>query len=160
MHSRDGITIRDYAAVDLDAVIALFTRAVREIAVRDYHTAQIRAWAPDAPDRTAWARRRASRPTFIAEIRGDMAGFSDLEPDGHVDMLFVHPDYQRRGVASALLAHVEARARAAGMSRLFTEASLTARLVFTRHGFTLIAEQQVTVRGQTLTNCRMEKHLA
>jgi putative acetyltransferase len=154
------IAIRDYEPGDLDAVIDLFTRAVREVAIHDYSAGQVRAWAPDEPDRAAWAARRASRPTFIAEIEGAVAGFSDLEPHGHVDMMFVHPHWQGRGVASALLTHVETRARAAGLCRLTTEASLTARPFFARRGFVVLAEQTVSLRGQAMTNFRMEKRLA
>jgi putative acetyltransferase len=159
MSSGDTITIRDYRADDVDAVIDLFTRAVREVAIRDYTASQVRAWAPDVPDRATWATRRASRPTFIAEIGGAMAGFADLEPDGHVDMLFVHPDRQGLGVASALLAHVEERARAAGLDRLTTDASLTGRPFFARRGFAVVTEQQVPKRGEILTNFRMVKRL-
>jgi GNAT superfamily N-acetyltransferase len=43
-------------------------------------------------------------------------------------MLYVHPDFQRRGVARALLTHIERLARTLGMDRLYTEAS-TATLV-------------------------------
>lgn len=160
MTSHDDITIRRYVPDDLDGLIAIFTRAVRETAIRDYSPEQLRAWAPDRPDRDAWAARRTSRPTFIAEAGGAAAGFTDLEPDGHIDMMFVHPDHQGRGVAAALLAHVEAQARKAGLSRIFTEASLTARPFFARHGFIVISEQQVPVRGEVLTNFRMEKYLA
>lgn len=154
------VAIRGYRAEDLDGLIAIFTRAVRETASRDYTPEQVRAWAPDRPDRDAWAARRASRPTFIAEIDGAMAGFCDLEPDGHIDMMFVHPGHGGRGIATTLLGHIEAQARAAGLSRLFTEASLTARPFFDRRGFAVIAEQQVHLRGEVLTNFRMEKHLA
>jgi len=54
-------------------------------------------------------------------------GFTDLEPDGHLDMMFVHPAHQGAGVATALFNTVEAAARAQNLSRIFTEASITAR---------------------------------
>lgn len=80
-----AITIRPYRPDDVAALIGLFRRAVREIAVRDYTQMQVRAWAPDAIDHTAFARRRESKSTWIAELAGTIAGFSDLEPDGHID---------------------------------------------------------------------------
>ena len=160
MTSQGSIVVRGYRQADLDDLIAIFTAAVRGTAGRDYTRAQARAWAPDAPDRTAWAARRASRPTYVAEIGCVAAGFSDLEPDGHIDMMFVHPHHQGRGVAAALLRHVEAQARMINLPRLVTEASRTARPFFARHGFTVVAEQQVPLRGEVLTNFRMEKRLA
>jgi putative acetyltransferase len=88
-----------------------------------------------------------------------IAGFSDLEPDGHVDMLYVHPDFQRRGIARALLQHIEKSARALDLRRLYTEASITARPAFEAVGFRVIVPQTVTVRGESMTNYRMEKRL-
>jgi putative acetyltransferase len=123
----DDIRIRAYRAEDLDALIDLFTGSVRQVASRDYSPAQIEAWAPLAVNREQWATRLGSRPTCVAEAGGQIVGFSDLEPDGHIDMLFVHADHQGQGVARALLSHIHARADEQGIGRLFTEASITAR---------------------------------
>lgn len=152
-----GVKIRPYRTEDLDAVIAIFVGAVKEVAGRDYNEAQIEAWAH--VDREEWGPWRLTRPTWVAEVEGARAGFSDLEADGHLDMMFVHPRFQRRGVASALLRHIEAEARALSLSHIFTEASITARPFFERRGFRLIAPQTVELRGQRLTNFRMEKGL-
>lgn len=152
------LTVRPYVAADCDATIEIFLRAIREVASKDYNPAQVNAWA-QVEDREAWARRRASRPTWIAQNVDVAIGFSDLETDGHLDMMFVHPDYRGRGAASLLLEKVEAEARKQGLKRIFTEASLTARLFFERRGFTMLARQTVEKRGQTLDNFRMEKSL-
>ena len=117
------------------------------------------AWAPDEIDREAWAKRYRHRQGWVAEIDGALAGFSDLEPDGHLGMMYVHPDYQGCGVASALLAQIEETARTGGLGRLYTEASITARSFFERRGFRLIAPQTVFIRGEELVNYRMEKSL-
>ncbi len=151
--------IRLYTAKDLDGLIRLFHASVHRIAIKDYTEDQVKAWAPDEADRERWASRRASRPTWVAEIDGALAGFTDLEPDGHVDMMFVHPDHQGRGVAGALLRQVEAEAARLRLDRLFTEASITARPFFERKGFRVITPQTVSVRGQDMTNYRMEKTL-
>lgn len=153
-------TIRAYRNEDLDAVIAVFMSAVRVVSQRDYTRAQVMAWAPDHVDRTEWASRRASRPTWVAELAGAVIGFADLEQNGHLDMMFVHSDHQGRGVASALLREIEAEARRRKLPRLFTEASITARPFFDRRGFSVLAQQSVVRRGQTFTNFRMEKLLA
>ena len=154
-----AVSIRPYTAADLDLLIVLFNGAVRGVASRDYTPAQIAAWAPDTPDRAAWAARLGGRPTLVAEMDGVIAGFSDLEPDGHIDMLFVDADHQGRGVAGALLDRIETMAREQGLERLFTEASITARPVFEHRGFHVEAAQDVPLRGQTFRNYRMTKAL-
>jgi putative acetyltransferase len=154
-----AIVIRTYQAADAASVVDVFRASVRSTAARDYHPAQIRAWAPDVIDEEKFGRRCETKSTWVAEIEDRVAGFSDLEPDGHVDMLYVHPDFQRRGVARALLQHVEKAARAMDLRRLYTEASITARPAFESMGFRVIAPQTVTVRGESWANYRMEKRL-
>jgi putative acetyltransferase len=154
--SMSTLTVRPYVAADCHATIDIFLRAIREVASKDYRQAQVDAWA-QVDDREEWARRRSSRPTWIAERSGVAIGFSDLEPDGHLDMMFVHPAYQGIGAASLLLATVEAEAVVRGLRRVFTEASLTAKPFFEGRGFVVLARQTVEKRGLTLTNFRMEK---
>jgi putative acetyltransferase len=153
------LSIRAYAPSDLSAMIEIFRASVRVVARRDYSERQVMAWAPEEIDCAAWAKRYRHRQGWVAEVDGVLAGFSDLEPNGHLGMMYVHPDHQRCGVASALLGQIEEAARAQGLDRLYTEASITARPFFERRGFRLIAQQTVMVRGEELVNYRMEKPL-
>jgi putative acetyltransferase len=138
--------IRRYDAADLDAVIGVFLRSVREVASRDYDAGQIAAWAQ--ADRDVWARRRLDRPTWVALIDDVIAGFIDLKSSGHVDMLFVDTASQRKGVASALLETVENAARGQRLALLDTDASITARPFFEKHGFQVVRSQDVALRGR------------
>jgi len=153
------IEIRDYQNGDCEALADIFTRAVRQIARRDYSPAQIAAWAPEERDLNEFAARRSGKPTFVAEYKGKVAGFTDLDGEGHIDMFYVSPDFQRRGVGSAMLRFVTARAQSERCKRLYGEVSITARPVFERHGFKVLAYQTVETNGQALGNYRMEKLL-
>jgi putative acetyltransferase len=155
-----GMIIRDYRPDDLTALIDLFRGSVRSVARRDYRECQVLAWAPNIIDSESFALRCTAKPTWVAEINGQIAGFADLEPDGHVDMLYVHAGHQAKGVAHALLAHIENMAVRLSLDRLYTEASITARPAFERRGFQIIAEQTVTLRGEPFVNYRMEKQLS
>ncbi|MBV8743207.1 MAG: GNAT family N-acetyltransferase [Sinobacteraceae bacterium] len=126
----ETIIIRPYDGADALALSDLFQASVRSIASRDYSVAQLRAWAPDVIDPTAFDRRCRSKSTWVAEVQQRIAGFADLGHAGLVDMLYVHPSLERRGVARALLEQVELAARQLGESRLYTEASITAWPVF------------------------------
>ena len=149
--------VRPYGDADLDQVIAVFLRSIREIAAKDYDQAQVDAWAQ--ADRNEWRVRRSSRPTWVAVVDEEIAGFSDLEPNGHLDMMFVHPAHQGRGVATSLLSVVETAATVQKLSSIFTEASVTARSFFEKKGFEVVARQEVAIRGQILRNFRMHKTL-
>jgi putative acetyltransferase len=155
--SATDIHLRRYVTEDLDAVVTVFQRAIREVASRDYDPAQIAAWSK--VDKRSWRPWRLTRPTWVAMLGEKVIGFSDLEAEGHLDMMFVHPEHQTMGVASLLLAQVEAAAREQGIERIFTEASITARPFFEKRGFELEAEQQVAKDDETFVNYRMFKML-
>ncbi|WP_457808462.1 GNAT family N-acetyltransferase [Kushneria sp. EE4] len=156
--SPNTLGIRDYRAGDADITLALFQRTVREVAARDYTPAQIEAWV-GGMDRTLWAITLARQSTWLAMIDDAPAGFASLNEHGHLDMLFVSPDHQRRGVASALLSVVEQAVRQRGIKRVTTEASLTGRPFFKARGFDVVKAQEMKRRGEVLKNFRMEKRL-
>jgi len=152
--------IRAFENRDAEAVSALRWRSVRGIGASVYSPEQVEAWLPE-PESTAQviARLADGRWFWIVEIEGHMAGAVDLEPNGHIDYLYVDPDFARRGVGSALLAHAERMARAEGIERLYTEASELARPVFAKAGFVTLKHCEFELRGVMIHNYAMEKLL-
>lgn len=153
------ITLRPYQADDAAALLMLFRDTVRRVNSRDYSPVQVAAWAADDIDAAGWCGRFAGRFVWVAEQGGRPVGFAELEPDGHIDRLYVAADCQRQGIGRLLLSAVIAEARRAGLPRLFTEASITARPFFEHHGFVVLAPQLVTCRGVEFENYRMECRL-
>jgi len=92
-----SIDIRPYTPDDTAGITELFHRSVRQVARRDYSEAQVRAWAPDQTNLDHWRTRLAAAETWTAWIDNRLAGFTDLEADGHLDHLFVGPAFERFG---------------------------------------------------------------
>ncbi|MCB7137304.1 GNAT family N-acetyltransferase [Cellulosimicrobium marinum] len=151
--------LRDYESADAAATLDVFRRAVRGTASRDYSPEQVRAWAPDDVDVARWAARRAAARTQVAEHEGRVVGFTDVDAEGYVDMLFVDPGVVRQGVASALLGWVAATARSDGATELTTHASVTARPFFEARGFVVVAERRPVLRGVEMVNYAMRRPL-
>ena len=94
-----------------------------------------------------WARSAA---VFIAFGSGAPVGMvaahGGASPDERrLVALWVSPDHRRDGVASALIAHVEAWARAEGARRLtlwVTEGNKSARRAYEGHGFRVAGERK------------------
>lgn len=150
--------LRLFDPADLPAILALFQGTVRRVNSRDYSLEQVKAWAPDELNAERWHERLTKAVTLVAVLEnGEVVGFGDLEANGHIDCLYTHADHQGRGIGGLILAALEEHARALGLQRLFTEASITARPFFEKHGFGVLAEQQVELRGVTFINYRMEK---
>lgn len=135
----------------------LFHEAVHRTASGSYGPAELRAWAPEPRDYENWKWRCELKRPFVLISGEKLAGFAEFDPDGHIDCFYTHPDYNRQGVATMLLQHVEEIARRRNIRTLFTEASHVAKGFFLKHGFTVVRENRVERRGVVLTNWIMEK---
>ncbi|RIJ23473.1 GNAT family N-acetyltransferase [Henriciella barbarensis] len=153
--------LRAYRTGDAARLAEIFRAAILELGSRDYSAEQVAAWAgPYVTAERLHEKYSDGRTTFIAVDETDTAiAFSDLEADGHVDMLYCHPDHAGRGIGSALLAAIETEARKTGMARLHTEASETARPVFARAGYIALLRRRLEIDGVALHNWKMEKLL-
>ena len=154
------MTERPYKPTDLPSVIDVYTTSIRSLAAPFYSPEQIAAWAPATPDVERWQQRLASVKTFVADRDGVLAGFASYRPDGYLDLLFTHPAFARRGIATRLYFRVESALRSEGCLRVFTHASLAARPFFDRQGFHVDAEENVECRGAYLHRFAMHKELS
>ena len=97
---------------------------------------------------------------MLAEQDGVIIGFMTLEAPNHVDFAYIRPDWQGKGVFRPLHDAVEeALARADGQRRLQVHASLMAQPAFAAMGYTVIAPEEVEIRGVTVKRFAMEKRL-
>lgn len=136
----------------------LFYQSVHAIDPLIYTPEQKEAWAPTPPNYTAWLTRLNVKKPFVAIIDGHVAGFMELDSDGHIDCTYTHPRFQGMGIASALYEHLLLEARARKISRLYVEASFIAKQFFERRGFSVVKENTLEKNGVTLINFSMEKH--
>ncbi|MEZ9050368.1 GNAT family N-acetyltransferase [Vibrio sp. 10N.247.311.64] len=151
------IRIRNYQANDDKALWEIFFHTVRNVNVRDYSQQQVEAWAPSSFDFALWQKRMNGLQPFVAELDGCVVGYTDLQPSGLIDHFFCHHEYQGKGVGKALMEHVFTVGRVRGISRYFSEVSITARSFYEHLGFKVVNEQEVEMRGVKLTNYVMEK---
>lgn len=152
-----GLRVRPWEPADAAALSALYEASVRGLGVRDYSAAQIEAWASLTPSADGLAARmQDGRTRLVAEMEA-VAGFIDVEPDGHIDLLYVAPEAAGQGVARILIETAGTLAAASGVARLYAEASETARPVFERLGFTVTARREFEVAGVPIHNWAVEK---
>lgn len=145
--------IRRYQQADCQAVAELFYKTVHTVNASDYTKAQLAVWATGEPDLKQWDQSLQSHFSVVALENDTLIGFGDIDQTGYLDRLFVHADYQRRGVATAICHQLEQ----AVAGRIVTHASITARPFFESRGYQVVREQQVARQGVLLTNFIMEK---
>lgn len=101
--------------MDCAAMAELFYNTVHTINAGDYTDEQLSAWATGNIDLAVWNCSFLEHNTLIAESDGIVVGFADMDKTGYLDRLYVHRDFQRRGIATALINELERRARKAGI---------------------------------------------
>lgn len=151
--------IRRYSPKDISQIIKLFYDTVHTVNLKDYSRAEVEAWAPQGIDKEEWNQRLLENFTIVAEQEETIIGFASLAYKGIYDLLYVHKDYQRQGIATALTNIIESEAVLSGINELIADVSITAKPFFVKRGYEVICKQIVERRGQLLTNYKMRKQL-
>ena len=148
--------IRQYTPKDCEDLVKLFYHTVHTINAKDYSQEQLNVWATDKIDLEVWNKSLSEHYTVVAVENNIIVGFGDIDKSGYLDRLFVHRDYQRRGIATAICNELE---RAVKVDKIITCASITAKPFFEQRDFNVVKEQQVERNGIALTNYVMEKQV-
>lgn len=148
--------IRKYKPSDLGQIAKLFYDTVHAVNAKDYTEEQLNAWATGQLDLEAWNASFLEHDTLVAVSGEQIAGFGDMDQTGYLDRLYVHKDFQHRGIAAAICDALEQKM--AGKT-VRTHASVTAKPFFEKRGYAVIKEQQVERQGVWLTNYLMEKEV-
>lgn len=152
--------IRRFASSDLESVLQLFQEVVHSVGAKYYNLSQVNAWAPkEGLDKQKWLQSLSENITYVVEMDSKIVGFGDMTHLGYIDHLYVHKNYQGRGVALAIFKKLEEEARKMGLSELTTEANVMAKPLAERQGFEVIKEQRKVRRGVEFINYMMRKKL-
>lgn len=148
--------IRTYLPSDCAQLAKLFYQTVHAVNARDYTEEQLHAWASGSVNLEEWNQSLSEHYTAVAILNHTAAGFGDIDKFGYLDRLYVHKDYQRQGIATAICEVLE---HSLQVSKITTHASITAKPFFEHRGYHVIKKQQVIRNGISLTNYRMEKQV-
>lgn len=192
--------LRKYHSSDCAALAALFYETIHTVNARDYSQEQLDAWADGHVDLDAWNESFLAHNTYVAvqecvdaddidsrasdstdtapgKTGGSPAnaliiGFGDMDDTGYLDRLYVHKDYQGRGVATAICDRLEedfclscgrllpnSAVQKRKNDTFTTHASITARPFFEKRGYTVVKAQQVVRKGISIRNYIMRKRI-
>ncbi|GGE66531.1 GNAT family N-acetyltransferase [Priestia taiwanensis] len=152
--------IMKFHVSDSEEVLSLFYDTVHIVNANDYSKEQLDVWAPISEKDNKmdiWGTSLTQNITYVAKKDGRIVGFGDLTSSGYLDRLYVHKDYQRQGIASALIHKLEREAKRLHLPEVHTHASITAKLFFLSKGYTIVCEQTVHRQGIALINYKMRK---
>ncbi|MCV3154260.1 GNAT family N-acetyltransferase [Enterococcus faecalis] len=98
--------IRNYTKNDKSEVIRLIRETIQAVNIADYSEKQVEAWSNI--DINNWDESLVENNVIVAVEEGEIiVGFSDMSPTGYLDRLFVHKDFQRKGIAKLLVKRLE-----------------------------------------------------
>ena len=147
------VQLRRYKQSDCRELAELFYNTVHTVNAADYNNEQLNAWATGHADLEAWNKSLLEHYSIVAVDNGIIVGFGDIDQTGYLDRLYVHADYQGRGIATAICNKLEQSVS----GKIVTHASVTAKPFFEKRGYKVIKEQSVERHGVFLTNFVMEK---
>ena len=148
--------IRRYESADLKQILRLFYETVRAVNIKDYTTEQINAWTAGHIDLKEWDASFQRHITYVVTENNLVVGFGDIDRTGYLDKLFVHKDFQGRGIATLICNRLENEVE---VECIRVHASITAKPFFEKRGYEGVKQQEVERQGVFLTNYIMKKYL-
>ena len=145
--------IRDYQPSDCKEITELFYNTVHTVNAKDYTKEQLDVWATGQVDLEKWNQSLQEHYSIVAIENEVIVGFGDIDKTGYLDRLFVHADYQGKGIATGICNQLEQTIQ----GNITTHSSITAKPFFEKRGYRVIKEQQVERQGIFLANFIKEK---
>lgn len=148
------MVIRKYIESDVNNLANLFYDTVHHVNAEDYSLEQLNVWATGKVDLDKWNQSFLEHYTVVAIDDDRIVGFGDIDQTGYLDRLYVHKDYLKRGIATAICNELE---EVVDTVQITTHASITAKPFFEKRGYKMIKKQYVERSGIVLINYVMKK---
>jgi GNAT superfamily N-acetyltransferase len=164
-----GLQAEDYTPAQIEGALqTVFGVDSQLIADGTYIVAEVEAPTRSEREQRSAAKRViagcggwSKRKTLYGGDRWREREDSLLDPlhdAAKIRAFFIHPDYARRGIGTAILQACEGAARAAGFQRYEMGATLTGAKLFGARGYVAVKPISIPlVNGETLPVIHMEK---
>ncbi|MBN2693540.1 GNAT family N-acetyltransferase [bacterium] len=154
----EDIKIRVANINDLDELQTLFVETIKTVCISDYSDNQIAVWSSFVDNKQRWIDRIESQYFIVAYNENYITGFISLD-NNYIDLLYIHKNHQKQGVAKKLYREIELEATKNMVSTLYSNVSITAKPFFEKLGFKTVQKQINIVKGIEIINYRMIKEL-
>lgn len=153
-------SIRQATYDDILELKNLYQGTVLTINRQDYSQEEVDDWASCGNDPSRW-KELIQTLYFIVAVNhlSQIVGFSSITPQGYLHSMFIHKDFQSKGIATMLLKEIERYAKSQEIDKITSEVSITARSFFEKWGYKVELEQRRRANNLCLTNYWMTKNL-
>jgi GNAT superfamily N-acetyltransferase len=142
----------------------LYHQAIQQISHPRYPQIKKNAWSNAPRSCKYWQLRLRRNQTWVMntdehQVIGFISVATSFTQQGYIEYLYVSPQYQQQGIASALLQTLQTWCRQQSFRQLSVDASYLSRPVFEKAGFTLCHPSYQRKLGQTLNGFLLTKPL-
>jgi ribosomal protein S18 acetylase RimI-like enzyme len=133
------------SAEDISQVSELVARVFKEFVALEYSSEGVQEFHRYVQPSAYWARSQTDHFSLITVVQDKVVGVIEMRGHNHVSLLFVAPEYQRRGIAKELLRRALeiCRAHDPRLSELSVNSSSYAVSIYEKLGFRRAGERQV-----------------
>ena len=137
---------------NIEEITSLFRDTIQTVNTKDYSSQEIEAWSRGADNIENWVKRIETHYYILAKIENKLVGMASIDDDAYLDVIYIHHQYQGKGIAKSLLNQMIDRANSLGHKEITSDVRITARPFFIYKGFEIVKPQLVLCRGVVLRN--------
>ncbi len=141
---------------DLEVIQNLFVETIKSTCTSDYSQEQIDVWTSSIENSKKWIHKIKTQYFIVAQIEDEIVGFGALKNQNYVDLLYVHKDHLRKGIAKQILNKLKNKAHERGHQSVSSDVSITARPFFEKNGFNVVKENEFELKGVLISNFLMK----
>lgn len=150
--------IRQAVNTDIPALKKLFKDTILTINRNNYSQEEVEDWVSCGNNDARWNELvNTLYFVILVDEQAQILGYSSIMDNGYLHSMYIHKDFQGRGLASLLLEHIEQYAKQKKIALITSEVSITARPFFEKHGYKVDREQKRKAKELYLTNYWMSK---
>ncbi len=147
-----------FRAEDSVELAKMHRETIKHINIKDYPPEQIKIWA----SKTSAKYFLDTLKSFVRYVAVDdkkIIGFCDFKKGGGFGALYVHKDYQGKGVGKKLLTKIEKEAFKRGIREFEILSTITARNFYCQQGYKEIKKTTHKMDGHKVVVYQMKKKL-
>lgn len=144
---------------DLPLMQRLFYQTVTMYGSKIFTKAEVKIYSRLALDKNHWIQKFKDDFIYNAKLNGEIIGSFTLNKNGDIEYIFVHQNYQGRGIAKKLYQKLEEVAKDAGVETLTTQINPNTKAFFEKNNFRVVKNIEKVAGGDDVVSYSGIKHL-
>lgn len=153
--------IRRAEIEDMNAVMDAHRRSIQQICSQDYNEDQVAKWSNVKYSSDIWNNSVSNEFHLVVEVDGVIEGLCHAKIDklqeGHIVGLYFTKKIAGKGIGREVFQRAIDYIKSHNASRVFINATITAKGFYEKMGFEVLEQTKMDVRGTTLDCFKMEK---